>query len=213
MSSTNTAVPPAVGPASGTAEKRVSNSMACAHMLDQWTVDFLAMVCRLLARTLCSVRMEQLMNKPGFLKRLLLPVLSEQLLPLVASSTQRSDGLPHFVTMQVECSENPDIRPTMGAVMFQARQRCLAPLTDEDRHKFVDACKKLNGAGRYELDPCCIPYIRGKDLYMVHIAFVDGMVAIEDSLKPVKMDIASGEIPGMTYLFRHGSTDRSECYI
>lgn len=182
------------------------------HFLDQWTVWFTSTLCRLLPQTLCTVRMDVFQKDPRFLQRLLLPLLSEYLLPLVADSARRQNGLPHIVTMQVEHSDPSHTRPTMRTVMRQARERCLAALFDDDRRSFLEECRRLDGAGKYELGPCCIPYVNNGALHIVEVAFVNGMVSISYGKDPVDLDAEFGFIPGMTFLFRPDKLDRSDCF-
>jgi hypothetical protein len=157
--------------------------------------------------------MRYLINNTKLIQRLLLPLVSEQFLPLVVDSARRSESIPHVIGMHFTFPELQGRVPTMRDVMNEARERCLAPIADYHMKEFVDECRKLNGTAAYDFSTICIPYVKDGKLHMVYVSFVGDLVSVLDTYRPIDLNAQSGNITSDTFFFRPSKIDRSNCFV
>lgn len=209
MSNKDTAVTPAPNPTAAP----IARTVEFERPICDWTVWLITTIGRLLPCTLSLGRMRELNKDPKRIRELLLPIMSEQLLPLVADFAQRSTLTPHFVTMHFDFPGYPEKTPTMRHVMRDAHERCLALIDEHDMQKFVAACKDLDGDSEHDLHTFVVPYMKNGKLHAAHITFLGKGVSVLDSYVPVSLDSQQGSLPAWTFLFKQGRVDRSNCFV
>jgi len=172
--------------------------------LDGSTAGFVAAIANALSRKISSGRMVELIAVPEKLRKLLLPVISDDHILVMREVAFWSQyGAVDLMSdlVQIRSKGWCGVHPSMRNLMREAYERKYAPLS-EDQAKYL--CEL---AAEYLAFRVVFPYVKGEKVWVCQL-FSGG--EIRDS--EVNLDMRNENLMNFTFFFTSGFPDRSNCF-
>ena len=172
--------------------------------LDGTTAGFVAAIANALSRKISSGRMVELIAVPEKLRKLLLPVISDDHILVMREVAYWSQyGAVDLMSdlVQIRSKERCHARSDMRSLMREAYERKYAPLSEDHAKRL---CALASEHLAYQV---AFPYVKGEKIRVCLLSRSGEICDLEADL-----DMRNEGLMNLTFFFISGFHDRSNCF-